>query len=230
VAPGDEIVVEVLEGEQPTRRVAVAGLVDDVVGVSAYMEIEALHRLMREPPMLSGAGLVIDPARESELASDLKAVPAVAAVVSKRVLLQNFRRMMDENMGVMLTFNLGFAAIIAFGVVYNAARVSLSERSRELASLRVLGFSRAEISLILLGELALLTVCAIPPGAVIGHLLTAGLVGSIESEMYRFPLVFDVRIVGWSALTVMAASLASGLLVRRRLDRLDLVGVLKLRE
>lgn len=230
VAPGDELTVEVLEGAQPVRRIAVAGLVDDVVGVSAYMEIGALHRLMREAPVLSGAGLVIDPARERDLAAELKRVPAIAAVASKRVVLQNFRRMMDENMGVMLTFNLGFAAIIAFGVVYNAARVSLSERSRELASLRVLGFTRAEISLILLGELAVLTVCAIVPGAAIGHALTALLVGSIESEMYRFPLVFDVRVVGWSALTVMTASLASALLVRRRLDRLDLVGVLKLRE
>jgi putative ABC transport system permease protein len=220
----------VLERQQPVRRVIVAGLVDDVMGTSAYMEIGALHRLMREDATLSGAALVVDPAQEAALTSRLKQVPAVAGVASKRVLLENFRRMMDENMGVMLTFNIGFAAVIAFGVVYNAARVSLSERSRELASLRVLGFTRAEISFILLGELAVLTVASIVPGAAIGHALTAVLVGSIESEMYRFPLVFDVRVVARAALTVMTAALVSGLLVRRRLDHLDLVGVLKLRE
>ncbi len=230
VSPGDEVTVEVLEGQQPEGRILVAGLVDDVMGTSAYMEMDALHRLMREDGRLSGAALVIDPAQEAALTARLKRVPAVSGVASKRVLLDNFRRMMDENMGVMLTFNIGFAAVIAFGVVYNAARVSLSERSRELASLRVLGFTRAEISFILLGELALLTVASVIPGAAIGHGLTALLVGSIESEMYRFPLVFDVRVVARAALTVMAAALVSGLLVRRRLDRLDLVGVLKLRE
>src|SRR5690606_37030248 len=125
---------------------------------------------------ISGAGLLTDPAREPELTRALKDVPGVAGVASKRVMLQNFRQMMDENMGVMLTFNIGFAAIIAFGVVYNAARVSLSERSRELASLRVLGFTRAEISVILLGELAILTAASVIPGAAIGHGLTALLV------------------------------------------------------
>ena len=130
----------------------------------------------------------------------------------------------------MLMFNILFAGVIAFGVVYNAARVSLSERSRELASLRVLGFTRAEISVILLGELAVLTVCALPVGAAIGYWLTALLVGSIESEMFRFPLVFDPQAVALAALTVTVASMVSGLLVRRRLDHLDLIGVLKLRE
>lgn len=230
VAPGDEVTVEVLEGRQPIRRVVVEGLVDDTLGTSAFMEMSALHRLLREDALVSGAALVIDTAQERQLTSALKAVPAVAGVASKRVVLENFRQMMDENMGVMLTFNILFAGVIAFGVVYNAARVSLSERSRELASLRVLGFTRAEISVILLGELAVLTMCALPFGALIGHWLTSLLVGSIESEMFRFPLVFDLQAVAVSALTVTGASGISGLLVRRRLDHLDLVGVLKLRE
>jgi putative ABC transport system permease protein len=230
VQPGDDIIVEVLEGSQVVRRVPVEALVDDVLGTSAYMNVDALHRLMREDATLSGAALVVDPSRERELASVLKTVPAVAGVASRRVVLGNFRQMMDENMGVMLTFNILFAGVIAFGVVYNAARVSLSERSRELASLRVLGFTRAEISGILLGELAVLTLCALPVGAAIGHWLTALLVGSIESEMFRFPLVFDLQAVALAALTVTMASTVSGLLVRRRLDHLDLVGVLKLRE
>lgn len=230
VVPGQTVIVEVLEGQQAVREVLVEGLVDDVLGTSAYMEMSSLYRLLREDATLSGAALLIDPARERELTAALKRVPAVAGVASKRVVLENFRQMMDENMGVMLTFNILFAGVIAFGVVYNAARVSLSERSRELASLRVLGFTRGEISVILLGELAVLTVCALPVGAVIGYWLTALLVGSIESEMFRFPLVFDPQAVAWAALTVTVASMISGLLVRRRLDHLDLVGVLKLRE
>jgi putative ABC transport system permease protein len=210
--------------------VRVAALVDDMFGISAYMEIGALHRLLREDETLSGASLVIDPARERDLSAAVKRLPAVAGVLSKRVALENFRKTMAENMGTMLTFNVLFAGIIAFGVVYNAARVSLSERSRELASLRVLGFTRTEISLILLGELAVLTALALPVGGLFGYGLLQLLVYSFESEIYRFPLEVTSRMMATAALTVVIATILSGLLVRRRLDRLDLVGVLKLRE
>jgi putative ABC transport system permease protein len=230
VHPGDTITAEVMEGARPVRDIVVAGLVDDIFGISAYMDMGALHRLMREGDTLSGASVLVDPARERELSAMLKRLPAVAGIASKRATLENFRRTMAENMGVMLTLNVGFAGIIAFGVVYNAARVSLSERSRELASLRVLGFTRTDISLILLGELAILTVAALPIGAAIGYGLTALLVGSFQSEIYRFPFVVPIPVMATAALTVVVASLLSGLVVRRRLDRLDLVGVLKLRE
>jgi putative ABC transport system permease protein len=126
--------------------------------------------------------------------------------------------------------NLIFAGIIAFGVVYNAARISLSERNRELASLRVLGFTIAEVSFILLGELAVLTLAGIPLGLALGYGLGRLIVASLESELYRFPLVVTPQALAWTALAVLAAATVSGLVVRRRLDRLDLVGVLKQRE
>ncbi len=230
VGPGDEVTAEVLEGRQPVLRLRVAALVDDTFGLAAYMEIDALHRVMREGPVWSSAALFIDTGQEAALLSTLKQLPAVGGVAVKQVVIQNFRATLAENMGLMITFNVGFAGIIAFGVVYNAARVSLSERSRELASLRVLGFTRAEISLILLGELAVLTMLALPVGALVGRGLTTAMVNSLESEIYRFPLVVTPRVMALAALTVITASLLSALVVRRRLDQLDLVGVLKIRE
>jgi putative ABC transport system permease protein len=137
---------------------------------------------------------------------------------------------MAANMNLTIGINLLFAGVIAFGVVYNAARVSLSERSRELASLRVLGFTRAEISMILLGELALLTVAALPVGLLFGYALAALVVSSIESEVYRFPLYVSHQAIALSCLGIIVAAAVSGLLVRRRLDQLDLVAVLKIRE
>ena len=137
---------------------------------------------------------------------------------------------MAANMSLSIAINLVFAGIIAFGVVYNAARVSLSERSRELASLRVLGFTRAEISLILLGELALLTMAALPVGGLLGYGMAAAIVQALDSEVYRFPLVVSRAAFAWAFLTIIAATLVSGLVVRRRLDGLDLVAVLKIRE
>ena len=144
--------------------------------------------------------------------------------------LKSFREIMAQNFELITTFNVAFAAIIAFGVVYNSARISLSERSRELASLRVLGFTIGEISLILLGELALLTLLAMPPGLLVGWALSTYVLMSFDSEVYRIPLVITAPNVAWSLLTVLAASLVSALVVRRKLDRLDLVAVLKTRE
>ena len=168
VGPGDEIVLEVLEGQRPTRQVQVTGVVDDLLGLSVYMDEAALHQMMREGEVANSALLLIDGAQEVRLASELKTTPAVAGAGFKRIVLQSFRDVMAANMSVSIFINLIFAGIIAFGVVYNAARVSLSERSRELASLRVLGFTRAEISLILMGELALLTLVALPIGGLFG--------------------------------------------------------------
>jgi putative ABC transport system permease protein len=230
VAPGDDVTVEVLEGTRPIRRIAVSGLVDDILGLSMYMDLAALHRLMREAEVGSGALLLIDTAHEAAISRALKGLPVVAGAGFKRAVVQSFRDTMAANMNLSIVINLLFAGVIAFGVVYNAARVSLSERSRELASLRVLGFTRAEISLILFGELTLLTLVALPVGGMLGYAMAAAIVRSIESEVYRFPLYVSRQAVAWAFLGIIGAALVSALLVRRRLDRLDLIAVLKVRE
>jgi putative ABC transport system permease protein len=230
VAPGNEVTIEVLEGVRPVRRVDVTGVVDDVLGLSVYMDMTALHAMMREGEVTSGALLLVDSAQETVLSRRLKALPAIAGAGFKRAVLQSFRDTMAANMNLTIFVNLLFAGVIAFGVVYNAARVSLSERSHELASLRVLGFTRAEISLILLGELALLTIAALPVGWLFGYALSAAIVQTVQSEVYRFPLYVSRQAVAWAFLGILGAALASGLIVRRRLDRLDLVAVLKVRE
>jgi putative ABC transport system permease protein len=230
VQPGDVVVLEILEGARPVREAVVAGLVEDTMGVAAWMEISALHRLLREGGSLSGAHMLVDPAELQTLYRNLKALPAVAGVAITAAARDSFRKIMAQNFELITTFNVFFAAVIAFGVVYNSARISLSERSRELASLRVLGFTIGEISLILLGELALLTLLAIPPGLLIGWGLSKWVLLSFDSEVYRIPLVITVPNIAWSILTVLAASFISALVVRRKLDRLDLVAVLKTRE
>jgi putative ABC transport system permease protein len=220
----------VLEGHRPVTRIDVAGTVDDVFGLAIYMDRAALHSLMWEDAVASGAYLLIDADRESSLAHRLKTIPAIAGAGFKRAVLRSFRDTMAANMNLTIFLNLMFAGVIAFGVVYNSSRVSLSERSHELASLRVLGFTRAEISLILLGELALIMLLALPVGAIMGYALSALIVQSIDSEVYRFPLYVSRRAVASAWLGILAAAVVSGLTVRRRLDRLDLVAVLKVRE
>jgi putative ABC transport system permease protein len=230
VSPGDTVTLDVLEGHRPTRRVEVGGLVDDIMGLSAYMDSATLHAMMREDDVATGALLLVDSAQEARLSRRLKVIPAVSGAGFKRAVLKSFRDVMAANMNLTIFINVLFASVIAFGVVYNAARISLSERSRELASLRVLGFTRTEISLILLGELAVLTLAALPIGGLFGYSLTAAIVRSVDSEVYRFPLYVSRAAVAWSFLGIIAAALVSGMLVRRQLDKLDLVAVLKIRE
>jgi putative ABC transport system permease protein len=230
VTAGDVVAVDILEGYRPVREVEVTGLVDDILGLSAYMDLDALHAWMREDNVVTGALLLVDSGYTARLSSDLKAMPAIAGAGFKRAVLQSFREVMAANMNLSIAINLLFAGIIAFGVVYNAARVSLSERGRELASLRVLGFTRAEISLILMGELAVLTLAALPVGWLFGYGLATFIVGSIDSETFRFPLYISRPAVAKAFLGIIAAAVISGLMVRRRLDRLDLVAVLKTRE
>lgn len=230
VGPGDTIALEVLEGRRPTLTAPIDALVDDVFGLNAYMDAERLHAALGEPALASTAGLLVDAAREQELTRTLAASPAVAGAVSTRAVLRDFRETLAASMNLTVIVTSIFAAIIACGVIYNTARVSLSERSHELATLRVLGFTRTEISIVLLGELAALTIAAIPAGWVMGHVLLRVIFGMIDSEVYRFPLHIAAGPVAQASLAVLVASAASALLVRERLDRLDLIGVLKVRE
>jgi putative ABC transport system permease protein len=230
LGPGDVVRVDVLEGRRPTFDVPIVELVDDNLGLQAYMQIDAVRRLLREGRDISGAAVTIDPAARDRFHREVKLVPAVAGIALRDLVLQNFRDTMAESMNLQILIFIGFAGIIAFGVVYNSARVSLSERERELASLRVLGFTRAEISLILLGELAVLTLVALPVGALMGYGLGEGMLAGLNNELYRFSFTSTAQTLALSFLIVIAATFLSGLVVRRRLDRLDLVGVLKTRE
>ncbi|MGE0394512.1 MAG: ABC transporter permease [Vicinamibacterales bacterium] len=230
VAPGETVAVELLEGRRTTSHEVVSALVDDALGLNAYMRREALDRLARTGPRVTGVAVTLDPARQAELFRTVTLVPAVAGIGLRQAAVQNFRDTMAENMNLSIGINVLFAAIIAFGVVYNAARVSLSERAHELASLRVLGFTRGEISYILLGELAVMTALALPAGVALGYGLGAAIMLAFDNEVYRLSFTASAATVAWSWLTVIAAAIVSALAVRRRLDRLNLVGVLKAKE
>ncbi len=230
VTPGDVLTVEVLEGERPTRTVPVAGLVDELIGVAAYMDIHALNRLMREGGTVSGAYLAADSLQIDKLYSLLKRTPAVTGVSVRKMAIARFQETIAGSLGIFTTVIVIFACVIAFGVIYNAARIALSERSRELATLRVIGFTQAEIAIILLGEQALLTLAAIPLGFAIGFGVCALMSFAYNSELYRFPLIVTRATYAFAFIFVTIAAVVSGLMVRRQLAHLDLVAVLKTRE
>lgn len=230
VTRGDSLTVEALTGLRRSERILVAGVVDDLLGVSAYMTSAALRRLTHEGPRASGAYLLTDRARLDSVATRLERAPAVASVVSPSSMMASFERQLEESLFVSIAFLVGFASVISVAVIYNGTRIALSERGRELASLRVLGFTRQEVATLLFGEQAVITFLAIPLGWLIGHGLAYLLVTSMASETYRIPIVVSARTYVWAAVITTVAAAGSALLVRRRLNRMDLIAVLKTRE
>lgn len=227
---GDRVVVEVLEGNRPVREATVVGLVREYLGVSGYMDLAALNQFMREGPTLSGAYLSVDSAQLQLIFTQLKGMPRVAGVAERVQEIRNFNRVMQETMLFFTYVATVFAVIIAFGVIYNSARIALTERGRELASLRVLGFTRAEIAYILLGELGILTLFAIPLGLWMGEWMCYYIAHTMQSDLFRVPVVLVPQTYAFAAAVVLVSAMLSGLAVRRRLDQLDLIAVLKTAE
>lgn len=230
VRVGDVVQVETLDRRRRVADVPVTAVVQGYVGMASYMDLAAVNRLNQEGRMISGVNVKLDPAGRDALYRRIKAMPAVASISLQTLALETLRRTMAENIGIMTGVFTALALVIAFGVVYNSARIQLSERAREIASLRVLGFTRAEVSWILLAELAILTVLALPVGWLLGYGLAFGMARGLETELFQVPLVVERATYAWAALVVLAAAAGSALVVRRRIDRLDLVEVLKTRE
>jgi putative ABC transport system permease protein len=227
VAPGDRVTVRVLEGARPTLVVPIAGLVNEPIGTLAYMGVDGLHRLLHEGGTISGAALAVDARQQPALYDALKEMPAVAGVSIREPTVASFDETLARSHGMVTSYIVGFAVLIAFGVVYNTARIALSERARELASLRVLGFTRAETSRILLDEQATLVLAALPLGLFWGYGGAALLVLAFDTELYRLPFVLHPGTYVYAVIVILLAAVVSALIVRRRIDRLDLVAVLK---
>jgi putative ABC transport system permease protein len=230
VRPGQTITAEVLEGARPVREIPVVGFADELVGISAYMNANALNRLMHEAGTVSGGFLAVDARQLPHLYSDLKRTPAVSAVVLREAALKSFNDILYQSLAIFTTVLVVFACVIAGGMVYNGARIALSERGRDLASLRVLGFTQGEVGVMLLGEQAILTLAAVPMGFAIGYGICSLMPLWLNTELYRMPMVINRSTYAVSFLVVAVAALVSGLLVRWRLRHLDLVEVLKTRE
>jgi putative ABC transport system permease protein len=227
---GDEVRIEVLEGRRPALSVPIRGLVTDFAGVAAYMDIRALQRLLKEGDTVNGAYLTVDHLCWDEFMRALKDTPRAAFVMVKRDQLAAFRETTGQSMGILRKLYFVLAVIVAFGVVYNSARIALSERSRELATLRVVGFSLPEVRAVLVGELALLVLLALPAGLLFGRALALLIMASFSTETVRLPIMINPSTYSVAVIVVLSAAVLSFTLVSRMLAQLDLVGVLKARD
>ena len=230
VRPGETVEVDLLEGRRPRARLVVAGTVADMVGTSAWIHADVLASLLAEGPAVSGVLLAVDAAHADALDRRLADSPRVAGFVSRPLQLATFRDTIARTLLRMRTVNTLFALAIACGVVATTTRQSVLERSRDLASLRVLGFTRREVAAVLLGEQALLTLAAVPPGLLLGTGFVVVTTWGYDTELFRVPAVVHARTYAIAAATLLGSALAAAVVARRLLDRLDLVGVLKARD
>lgn len=230
VRPGDSVQIEVLEGRQRSLSVPVQATVREMMGLNAYVQRDTLNRWLQEGDVASQFAVALEPGSEPRFLGATKELPRVAGAFSKATLLRNMEDVSARNVRIMSTILTLFAAVIAVGVVYNNARIALAERTWELASLRVLGFTRGEVSALLLGELAIGIVLALPVGMALGWGLVHLVVDLLRNDQFLFPVVIGPRTYAVAGLCVVAAGMASALVVRRQIDRLDMVGALKTRE
>jgi putative ABC transport system permease protein len=227
VVVGDMVDIQVLEGKRPFRRMLVTATVDDPAGTAIYVERSQLARVLQESSLVSGAFLRVDGEHSNEIYSKLREMPKVANVTVTKLMQQSFRKTVAENIRTMRFVNLTFSCIIAIGVVYSTARISLAERSRDLATLRVLGFTKEEISGILFGEVAFLTLVAIPFGWLLGYALAYSTVNFFDRELFRIPMTIYVHTYAFAAGVVIIATIVAFVMIRRQMDQLSLVEVLK---
>ena len=230
VQVGDTVEIDLLEGQRRSVSLPVTALVEDYFGLRGMMDAQALSRLMREAPAVNSVYLSLDTSKLDQLYDAVKGLPAVSGMALQRESLTNFREFVALLITTMGSIYTVLAAVIAFGVVYSGARISLSERSRELASLRVLGFTRGEVFRILLFELGFLVVIAQPLGWVLGYGLAWVMIARLAGELMRAPLVLLDSTYVLASVVVLVSALLSALIVRERVNGLDLVAVLKTRD
>ena len=230
VSIGDQVWIDVLEGRRPRVSMPVVGLVETYIAMPAFVHIDALNRLLKERPSAEYVNLLIDRRHEAAFYARLKELPMVSAVMLRQAAIDSFYGTIVEHIMVFITLFSSLACALGFGVAYNSARIALSERGRELATLRVLGFSRGEISYILLGEIGLLIAVALPLGCLLGRGLSELMATAFNTELFRVPMTIEPSTYGLSVMVALAATLLSALVVRHRLDHLDLIEVLKTRE
>jgi putative ABC transport system permease protein len=230
VRPGDPLTIHVLEGKRPTLTAPVTALSQDFAGTAAFMELDSLNRALDEGDRITGAYLTVAGNRWPDFLRAVKKSPQIANTVVKNAIRESFRETTAQSIGLIQKLYLTFATVVAFGIVYNSARISLSERQRELATLRVVGFTRAEVAAVLVGELVVLTLLAVPVGLLLGSGFATVIITTVNTEFVRLPVILTPFNFAFAVLVIIIATTLSLLVASRRLAQLDLVGVLKARD
>jgi len=230
IQPGETLTIEVREGRRPVLEVPVVGIAQTLLGSPAYMEIGALNRALKEPNRVTGAYLRIDSDRADPLYRAIKNMPSVAGVSLKNEAREAFKKVLDTGAGAIRYVMAAIAGVITFGIIYNSARIAFQERARDLASLRVIGFTKGEAAFVLLGELAVITLFALPVGSWLGYYLAQAISAGFSTDLYQVPAMVAPESYGTAALAVLIAAVISGGLVKRDIDRIDLMSALKTRE
>lgn len=230
IKTGSQIQMEVLEGNRKKIVVRVDGLVEELLGQGAYMDLLAVNRLLGEGESINLIALRTDAKEESNLLSRLKEVPKISGISTREGSLKVFSDTMARSTLATTVILFVFAAVISIGVVYNTAMISLSERIFELGSLRILGFTKEEVFRILAGELGFEILASLPIGCVLGYSCAYLLMNTVETEGFKIPLIISYRTYVIAIFTTLGTAVLSYFILYSKIKTMDLLSVLKIRE
>lgn len=230
VGLGETVEIDILEGQERSIALPVARIIANYTGPAAYLPRSQLHRLMMEGEQVSGVFLTLDTSYRDPIYRMIKDTPGISGILDKRAALANFRALLSKSTGWMRIVNGVFAALIALGVAYNSTLITFTERARDLATMRVLGYNNAEVKWILLLELVCITLLALPIGIPLGYTFAYGMTVALDSDSHRFPLIIDRQTIAYAISVTLGSSLLCGWLVIRMIEGMDLISVLKVRE
>ncbi|MCB1587155.1 MAG: FtsX-like permease family protein, partial [Xanthomonadales bacterium] len=222
IKPGDLITVDVLQDRRQVKTIPVVATTSEFIGLSAFMNIDSLNKMLDDPPLISGASLRVDENHSAVLYEKIKEIPVIAGLNIISVVREIFEELMAENLLQTVTIIILFSCFISFGVIYNTARITLSERGKELSTLRILGFTKKETAYVLFGELSLIALVSFPLGIVLGDFLSRSMVESLETELFRIPYYVNSSTFAFSVLIVMLSTVFSLYLVWKKLKTIDL--------
>lgn len=227
VKPGDSIYIQKLEGDQKIQAVPVQGIVNDYIGLLAYASIDFVNQLLHEDRHIRMANVLLDKTQLPAFYEAIKNIPRIATVAVRSQLIRIFEQTYQVHILVFTYILTAYALFIAVGVIYNSIRIALEERTTELATLRVLGFSLNEVFKVFLGELILQLLCAIPLGFLVGHGLAAWVIHLLRNDFFTVPLVVAPSTYLIATATILAAAVFSALVIRRKINQFNLVDTLK---
>lgn len=224
---GDKVNVELLEGNKAKTQLTVQGIINDYVGMFAYIEIEALNRLLNEDRLINSAAITVDTKHIKNLYKEIKKIPKIGTITFKTSIIKTFEETFAKHILVFTTILASFAIIIAVSVVYNNASITLAERARELTTLQVLGFTQREVSRLLFLNHVVEIVISTPLGLIIGYLLSWSILQLMQTDWFKIPFVIEAKTYFISIMVIFLSSLISFYIIQRKASRLNLTSVLK---
>ncbi len=228
VKRGDMLTIEALNKPGIERQVTVKGLVEEYMGGSGFMELDVLNGVLQEGSTINNA-LINLRYNSGNFVRDIEGMAYVQSVREPDDMVKQY----NEYMGLMYAYIgviITLSCIMGFAIIYNTTTISIMERKRELASLRIMGFTNKKVSELIFNENTAVSVMGLIVGMPLGRFMGVQMLNYVPEDMMSLPLVIFPKTYVLAAVTVALFVILAQMANMRRISRMDLVEVMKSRE